>query len=48
MSEFSERVESVIGTLTFGFKNDLQKTSEITGGPAFKFEPAEVFGGDVI
>jgi hypothetical protein len=44
----SQRVEGVVGALAFGFEDDVQEASEVAGGPAFLFEPAEVFGGEFV
>jgi hypothetical protein len=35
----------MIRTLTFGFENDLEQSSEIARWPALLLEPAQILGG---
>jgi hypothetical protein len=38
----------MVGSLAFGFEDDLQEASEVAGGPALLLEPAEIFGGEFV
>jgi len=43
-----QRRKRVVGALAFGFEDNVQESSEVAGRPAFLFEPAEVFGGEIV
>ena len=38
----------MIGALAFGFEDDVEEAAKIAGGPTLLFEPAEVFGGEIV